>query len=380
MPPKNRWNSNLLSGLLLVSLVVLLYGYLQVVNILPSLIYSPSQQEFLSYNEQRKVWQAPLYSNIIKPTSIPMVGGGNDDHDDLAQLGNPVIQPANFSVWENQVQAILTSHYEEQNGVSVTMYDLDFQSDYHFQYHQTNASPMTTTLELIFPFPSNLETLHEVRFLVDGHEPADVQYTPEKIHWMTVVRSGENHDVAISYKANGVGSFSYGLSKDRRTDALAITITVAGLRDNQVSRQSLPPTAIKSTDNGQTFTWHYANLVADRDIQLGLLLSGTFMFAYAKRPLPPEPEPEIALLSIPQEPQAEPPPITVVLPLSKTDFIAYCPQCGRGQMEDYDFCPACGYDGQIIKLCESCGHQQVVLAESAKTYCLHCGKIITINL
>ncbi len=513
--------NNLLSGALLIGLIVLLCGYVQVVNLLPSVIYSTSQQEFLTYNEGRKVSQAPLYSNMIVPT--PVWGSvRNEDGTVNNSTTPPNIQPASFAHWENRVQAKLAGRYEEKNGVSVTVYDLDFQSEYQFQYRSADPSGLTTTLELIFPFPSNLETLHDVRFLVDGREPIDAQYTPQKIRWTTLVTSGDKHKVAISYQADGASSFSYGLTQDRRTDALAVTITVAGLTDSHIAPHSLPPT----TSDSQTFGWNYTNLVADRDIQLilpkqlsftqrvaalqdyfillgflapflvglflaalasllnmarlrlslpeylltgialvffyplltflsgmvdvlvaaalagsaifllllaflgaligwrtivwqliwlifvffgvlsmglltpwqgllltigGLLVSGTFMLAYAKRPAEvvenleskavrfaePEKSPE----SPPNEVKeivkiAEPLPETEPMLFEATPFWTYCPQCGRGQMEDYDFCPGCGYDGRVIQQCGNCGHQQMMIPGTPAIYCLHCGKIL----
>jgi hypothetical protein len=339
---------------------------------------------------------------------------------------------------------------------------------------------------------------------VDGDEPPNVQYTPQNIRWTTQVTPGQEHDITISYQADGASSFSYGLNRDRRTDILAATIAIKGLSSSEVPTFSLPPTAVESTQGDEVFTWDYVNLVANRDIRLtlprqlsfaqrvaelqddfvalgamapifvalflaalagllrldgvrlslpayllmglglalfyplltflsglvnelaaavlavgavslllfvflgftagwrsvmwrllwllliflgvfslgmltpwrgllltvgGLLLVGTFMLAYARRPPRPEPEPTT-------EPAPDSTPDSRTVTAETTSFHTYCPQCGRGQEADYEFCPGCGYDIRTIRRCQNCGHEQVITIDKASLYCLHCGKTL----
>jgi len=235
----------IVNGLLSVSLIGLLITYLAVVGDLPSRVYTPTQQEYLSYNYSRSVSQSAPILNIVQ----------------LGEKVESTILPGQKSL----VRATLAARYEEQEGVSATVYDLDFYGEYQLAHH----GPMTTTVVLFFPFPGNLETLHEVRFLVDGEEPPEAHYSTRGISWQTVLQAGEEHQITISYQADGANSFAYALHHNQRSD-VDISITVSGLVGSEAPKTSLPPTANEVSDGGETFTWDYTNLIANRDIQLSL--------------------------------------------------------------------------------------------------------------
>ena len=102
----------------------------------------------------------------------------------------------------------------------------------------------------------------------------------------------------------------------------------------------------------------------------GLLLIGTFMLLYARRPVKMKPETS-PLLSIEtnlerdhestsKETQAEP------------DTL-HCPYCARALADDHNFCPGCGHETNHLCRCEQCGYQQFIPAEVELTYCLRCG-------
>ncbi|MCD6344034.1 MAG: hypothetical protein J7M17_00310, partial [Anaerolineae bacterium] len=132
------------------------------------------------------------------------------------------------------------------------------------------TGPLTTTnIELFFPFPSNLETLHEVSFLVDDVEPSGVGYTMSGIGWNTTLEAGKELQISISYQANGANSFTYALNQNQRSD-VDVAFTVVGLTGSEVPQWSLPSTANELTEEGETFTWDYNNLIANRDIRLVL--------------------------------------------------------------------------------------------------------------
>ncbi len=234
-----------INGLLLTGLVGLLLAYIIVVNNLPAQIYTRAQQEYLSYNATRKISQVAPLLNII-------------------QADNQIVA-VNLPGQKSIVQANLNARYEEQENVSITIYDLDFQGEYQL----THSGPMSSTVELFFPFPANLETLHNVRFLVDGQEPPEARYSTQGISWQTVLETSQEHQIVISYKADGVNSFAYGLHQNQRSD-VDVTITVTGLLGSKVSSSSLPTTASKLIENSEIFTWSYTGLIADRNIQLTL--------------------------------------------------------------------------------------------------------------
>jgi hypothetical protein len=242
----NRFAALLINGLLILGLAGLLLANLLLVSDLSSRVYRPDQREYLAYSLARSISQVAPTWNIINAEGV--------------------VEPAIFSGWRNRVRAALRARYEKQEGMNATVYDLDFLSDYYLTYPGPLSS---TTIELIFPFPGNLDTLHGVQFLVDGEEPPEVQYTVQGIRWQTAFKAGEEHKISVRYQAEGANSFSYALHRDRRSD-VDIQIAVLGINGNELDRHSLPPTGTEVDGSSETFTWNYDGLIANRDIKLAL--------------------------------------------------------------------------------------------------------------
>ncbi|NBD36117.1 MAG: hypothetical protein GVY30_08975 [Chloroflexi bacterium] len=478
-------------GALLLTLGGIFIVYLGIALDLSTQAYTSKQADFLSYNYERSVVQAPLVTNLVI--------------DAETTNGEVQMQPANFTDWESHVRARLDARYEESEGVSATVYELDFESSYHLTYP---GPAVTATVELVFPFPSNLETLHEVSFLVDGVAPPEARYTIRDIRWQTVMEAGDTHDIVINYRADGANSFTYALSQDRRFDALDVQVTVNGLAGSTVPKSALPTTEITddSESDGERFIWAYEGLVPGRNIRLelpqrlgfaqrlaqlqddfatlaglapfivglflaalagwfaladvplrlegylligvamtlfypaltflsgilplplaaaisllvtaglilaflglaagweqtwwragwllvlflgifslsiftpwtmllgtlgGVLLVGTFMALYARRPVAPSAD-EIAAEEAP-EAEAAPPSPTPVAPSAPRET-HHCPRCARQMPHDFDFCPGCGYDMRPLRTCAACGHEQFVPADLSPAYCQHCGE------
>jgi hypothetical protein len=245
---KTSFGRIVVSGILAAVLIGVMAAYLGVVSSLPGQIYTNEQQAFLSYNSSRSISQKAPMLNVIQSNE---------------QMGDSIA--ALLPVQDSQVRATLAARYEEQGGVSVTMYDLDFAGEYQL----THTDPTSATVELFFPFPSNLETLHEVAFLVDDKEPEGVLFTTQGIHWQTVLEPGDTHNLTISYKADGANSFAYGLPQNQRAN-VNIEVIVLGLQGSEVPQKSLPATVSDRDEAGETFTWNYTGLIADRDIHLTL--------------------------------------------------------------------------------------------------------------
>jgi hypothetical protein len=166
-----------------------------------------------------------------------------------------------------QVRATLDARYGEVEGVTTTVYDLDFEGTYLLRY----TGPLSiTVLQLVFPFPAGLDTLNQVYFLVDGEEPPGVQYSLGGITWWTQLESGEEQEVVVRYRARGVGSFRYALDHNRRLENLDVEIAVRGLTGSEVPEEFLSPTAVESAEGGEQFFWKYDALIADRDVQITL--------------------------------------------------------------------------------------------------------------
>jgi hypothetical protein len=240
----------LINAFLLLVIAGLLFVYYSAVSDLPGRLYTYEQLEYLSYNDSRSISQRAPALNYLPPDG--MTGTAFDI---------PSINPSR----ESRVRANLKARYEEQQGVTVTIYDLEFQGEYLLVGPTSSA----VEVELIFRFPDNLETLHDVRFTVDGVEPPDTVYTTDAISWHTTLLSDDTHRMHINYKANGANTFAYGLPRDQRSD-LDVVVTVAGPAGSSVPRTSLPATDSSSASGSEAFTWNYTGLIANRDIQVSL--------------------------------------------------------------------------------------------------------------
>jgi hypothetical protein len=245
MKTLKRGASILVHGLLFLVLGGLLVTYLLLVSDLPARVYTVEERAFLAYNDARRVAQLAPTWNVVLPggDALPMHLPGQD----------------------NRVRATLVARQEERGGVSVTTYDLDFRGEYRLAHTEA----VSTTISLFFPFPRNLDTLHEVRFTVDGAEPAGAYYSTQGIRWETVLEPEQEHQIEVSYRAGGANSFSYGLQREQRAD-VDVVVRVDGLTGSDVPGSSLPASAHESTAEGEVWTWHYPLLIADRDIRLDL--------------------------------------------------------------------------------------------------------------
>ncbi len=234
-------------GVLLVLLGGIVLAYLGTTMNLSDAVYTQEQSSFLEYNYSRSLVQAPPTINTV-------------------QAGGTAV-PATLSEWESRVQVVLDARYEGADGVNATVYDLDFEGIYHMAY--PGPAP-TATVALLFPFPANLETLHDVEFLVDGAAPPTARYGVNGIQWERVMEVGEAHDLVIRYRADGANSFGYSLNRDRRFDELDLSIAVSGVAGSEVPQYALPPTDVEQDGEGERFVWEYAGLVPGRNVELSL--------------------------------------------------------------------------------------------------------------
>ena len=244
--------------ILAISLVSILVAYAMAVNDLPERIYTPVQQEFLSYNRGRTIVQEAPVANW------------------LSAAGE--ITPAALVGDEHTVRATLAARYEERDRVSVTVYDLDFRGEYHLAH----AGSPNSLVEWFFPFPANLATLHNVRLLVDEKEPEGAEYSTHGIRWTTRLEAGEERSLVISYRAEGASSFSYSLPRERRVN-VDVVATVEGLVGSETERAYLRPTSTREFQGGEVIAWTYEDLIADRDIHLTLPVRLSFAQRVAER-------------------------------------------------------------------------------------------------
>jgi hypothetical protein len=224
-----------------------------------------SEGNVLSSVDQRSALavQSRMYLNQAAPSVsyyVPAAAG-------TVTEGDMPVLVSSLGATECQVRAVLDARYEEVAGIAATVYDLDFEGRYRLRYEGTAP---TATLEIVFPFPSGLDTLNQVYFLADGKEPSGVQYSLSSIVWLIDLAAGEEHDVVIRYRARGAGGFVYALDRNRRLDDLDVSIVVEGLTGSEVPEDALPTTAVKDVESGEEFAWHYDALIADRNVRIEL--------------------------------------------------------------------------------------------------------------
>jgi hypothetical protein len=236
---------------LLVALVGILISYTSVISTLPEQIYSSTELAFIQSNVLRRVSQMAPMLNVI----------GADGLMESALLPWRV----------SKVRARLLAHLEKEEDVSAALYDLEFEGEYQFVPPGTALG----TVEIFFPFPQNLETLHEVQFLVDGEEPPGVVFSTQGIRWTSPIGDEEEHRISVRYHAQGANTFTYVLPQEQRSD-LDVSVTIEGLRGSSVLDSSLPTTARELEEGGEIFQWHYTNLIADRNIQIELPIQPSF--------------------------------------------------------------------------------------------------------
>ena len=239
------------NAVLLLVLGGLLVAYATATSDLPVRIYTPVQQKYLAYNSTLDISQAAPTWNMAWTT------------DGAVRVFTPEEQRQFQRA--SRVRATLEARQEEHAGVSVTVYDLAFEATYTISH----PLPRPVLTQLFFPFPSNLETLHEVEFLVNGEEVSSVQYSGEGIRWEATLQVGERVELTVRYRAHGANSFVYSPPKDQRSD-VDVVIDVVGLTGSTVPRDYLPTTAVEPLEGGERLAWQYRGLIADRDIQVEL--------------------------------------------------------------------------------------------------------------
>jgi len=233
----------------IVTLIAIIVGVLAVyrsaAEALPSHLYTPEAIEFITANETRRIYQLAPTWNLLG-SAYPGL-------------------PMSFPGQESCVVATLHARFQDFENTTVTLYDLAFRGEYVLAH----SGPDSLLLEVYFPFPSNLQTLHEVTFLVDGEEPEDVSYGLDGIRWQSILEPGDERRILVAYQADGASSFTYALQHGTRAD-VEVKILIDGLSGSQVPSTSLAASSIDAEGESEVFTWAYKGLIPDRDIQVWL--------------------------------------------------------------------------------------------------------------
>ena len=216
-----------LSIVLILILLGMMVGLIGLTVQLPSRVYTTEQQEWLSYNSTRQVNQiAPevnyrLFSaDAIGLTAVP--------------------KPISFGARESHITADIDVRYKDHEGATVTAYDLRFAATYLVVNPDAQHA---ITLEMNFPFPQTAAVLSEVTFAVDGAEPPGVTYSMQGINWKAALDPGQERKVEVRYRAEGVGSFGYGVPPSQRMSDFDLRVTIRGAQKINIPESALEPTA-----------------------------------------------------------------------------------------------------------------------------------------
>jgi hypothetical protein len=241
--------------ILILILLGMMVGLIGLTVQMPRRVYTAEEQAWLRANSAFVVNQrAPevsydlFYSGLADKAAVPA-------------------KPIAFGARESHVTADLGVRYKEKDGATVTAYDLRFAGTYVI------ASPdaqKASTVTLNFPFPQTAAVLSEVTFTVDGIEPDGVAYSMQSILWKAALEPGQTRTIEVRYRAEGVGSFAYGVPQSQRMKDFDLQVTIRGAQDINIPESALAPTARQDGAKETMLTWRYINTITNRSVQVEL--------------------------------------------------------------------------------------------------------------
>jgi len=249
-----------LSIILIVILLGMMMGSIGLTSLLPRRVYTTEQEVWLSENSLRRVDQLAPAMNYKLP---------------LASA-----QPVPFGARESHITADMDVRYKDKDGATVTAYDLRFAATYLVANPDAQQA---SAVEMNFPFPLTAAVLSEVTFTVDGSEPPGVIYSMQGINWKAVLDPGQERKVEVRYRAEGVGSFGYGVPQSQRMTDFDLRVAIRGAQEINIPESALEPTArqdpAQGAANETVLNWRYLNTITNRNVQVELPARPKLAFA-----------------------------------------------------------------------------------------------------
>ena len=251
------------SVVLIVILLSMMAGLIGFTQQMPRRVYTTEQQVWLRENSVRQVNQlAPEVNYSLFST----VAG------DTATAPKPIA----FGARESHITADLNVSYKEKDGATVTAYDVRFAATYLIANPDGQKASL---VEMSFPFPQTAAVLSEVTFTVGGVEPPDVTYSMQSIRWKALLEPGQECQVEVRYRAEGVGSFAYSVPPSQRMKDFDLQVTLHGAQDINIPESALAPTARQDGEEESVLTWRYINTITNRNVQVELPARPKLAFA-----------------------------------------------------------------------------------------------------
>jgi len=259
-----------LSIVLILILLGMMVGLIGLTVQLPSRVYTTEQQKWLSYNSTFRVDQrAPEVNYRLSLT-------------DASGLPAVPTKPVAFGARESHITADMDVRYKDHEGATVTAYDLRFAATYLVANPDAQHA---ITMEMNFPFPQTAAVLSEVTLVVDGAEPPGVTYSMQGINWKAALDPGQERKVEVRYRAEGVGSFGYGVPPSQRMSDFDLRVTIRGAQKINIPESALEPTArqdaAQNVAHETVLSWRYLNTITNRNVQVEL--PALPRLAYAQR-------------------------------------------------------------------------------------------------
>jgi hypothetical protein len=251
-----------LTAILLSILLGMMAGLIGLTSQLSRRVYTPQQQQWLSENSRLQLSQLSPEVNYL---------GVRDSVSSVAPA-----KAVAMGARESHVTADIDVRYKDYEGATVTAYDLRFAATYLV----ANPDPQQAiSLEMNFPFPQTAAVLSEVTFAVDGNEPAGVTYSMQGVYWKAVIDPGQERKIEVRYRAEGVGSFGYGVPPSQRMRDFDLRVTIRGAQEINVPESALAPTTREDAADKTVLSWRYLNTITNRNVQVELPTRPRLAFA-----------------------------------------------------------------------------------------------------
>ena len=261
-----------MSIVLILILLSMMVGSIGLTSQLPRRVYTTEQETWLAENAQRRVKQSAPEFNYFQFSAL-------SDRSPATP-----VKPVAFGARESHITADIDVRYKEKDGATVTAYDLRFAATYLIANPDAQQA---STVEMNFPFPQTAAVLSDVTFAVDGSEPSGVTYSMQSINWKATLEPGQERQVEVRYRAEGVGSFGYGVPQSQRMRDFDLRVTIRGAQEIQLPESALEPTARQDVAKESVLTWRYLNTITNRNVQVELPARPRLAFAQRVEQLGP---------------------------------------------------------------------------------------------
>lgn len=151
-----------------------------------------------------------------------------------------------------------------------------YNSDFTGRYLIKNEFSKQRVCYFYFPLPVGTGNISDIKVLVDGGEyEGDTNYA-DGISFGRKMNPGEVHDIVISYKAQGTGSYNYNLTdKKLQIENLSFAIKT-DYKNVDIPDGAMVPSEKVSDDSSSLLKWEASNLVTSQDIALNFKVEGNY--------------------------------------------------------------------------------------------------------